>query len=432
MKSADPRSKPDLAAVEAVLAASGWGPEPEWRRSSRGAALGWIRDHGFPAKADEGWRYTPLGRLSAAPLLDLARSASAAGLDLAPWRLGQWAGHLLVFVDGRFSAELSAVGRLPEGATLAPLSTLVGSGLSAGAVGARQPEERHAYQALNTALAEDGYVLRLDPGVVVAEPIHVVFLARSGSRYLRNVVIAGTGSRATLVESWCGDGSGPVLVDGVTEATLSEGAEISLVKVQREGLGTRHLGELWAEVAPRAKLSSLTANLGGGLVRNDTRIVTTGPEAGVDLAGVSASDRDQHVENHVLLDHALPGGRSTQVFKAVLDGDSTGVFRGKVLVRSGAQKTDSNQQAKSLLLSRTADMNSKPELEIYADDVKCAHGATVGALDPTHLFYLRSRGIGLAEARRLLIQAFAGDVLDRVPVPELREALKGLFSARFG
>ena len=394
---------------------------------------------GLPHKRIEAWKYTDLralGKIPFAPANDFPRVAlpEADLLDVDA--------HRMVFVNGRFEPALSSdlEEGLPEGVHVISLASIVNEPppwlpelLGALASGEGEGE---SMVALNAAQARDGFVLAMADGAELDKPLHVVFLsAAKADRPLmvvpRNLILMGAGAKATLIESHAGTGAEKVLVNGVTEVFLSDEAELGHYRLMNEALSTTSVFAADVEVQRGARYDNMCLTLGAGLVRNSLRVGLVGDHAACALNGAYAGDGTQHMDTTTTVEHVMPNTTSTQVHKGVLDGHAKGVYQGKVLVAREAQKTDGQQLHKALLLSRTAEVDCKPELEIYADDVKCAHGATAGEIDETQLFYLRARGLDEDAARALLVEAFLNDAVERLEAPVGDgEALKEAFRVR--
>ena len=381
---------------------------------------------GLPGQRVEAWKYTSLNALRKLAL-DRFAPAEAAAIDHAPGLLADGAAvRRLVFVNGLFRPGLSRLGDLPEGVRLAPL----GESLDDPALGQLADVGSSPLVALNTALMRDGYVLRLAANTDLAEPIEVVFLNLPGAEptaaHVRNLILAEPGARAMIVEYHLALGDGAYAVNGVSEMRLARGAEVRLYKAQTEGAEAFHIYRTVAELAEEARLESFALMLGGKLARNETHVALQGRGAAALINGAYALGDGQHADTQTSVDHAGIDTTSAQVFKGVLDGASRAVFNGKVLVRPGASGTDGQQLNKTLLLSEKAEIDTKPELEIHADDVKCAHGATAGELADDQVFYLRSRGLPEAEARYMLVEAFLAEAVDEVGDEAVAEAMLGL------
>ena len=406
-------------------------------RDLRESAITRFSDLKFPTQTDEAWRYTNL-----APLMRQRFRLAGRGADpkpsaaqLAPFSFSGWVGVELVFVDGRFEPSLSAGTCLPPGLQAGSLAAaLQEQGESLCEQLAPHPDDRqHAFSALNTALLEDGAFVRVADGAVVEKPIHLLFLSTGGEPATvacpRSLIVAGANSRASLIESYVGldpTERQPYFTNMVSEYRAGDGAIIDHYKLQRESAAAFHVGLQRFQLGRDCKFSTNTISLGGALVRNEASVLLDGEGGHCDLNGLYLVAGQQHVDNHTLLEHAKAHCTSHELYKGILDGRARGVFRGRIHVHEHAQKTDAIQSNSNMLLSETADVNTKPQLEIYTDDVKCTHGATVGQIDRDAIFYLRSRGFGELAARHALIQAFAGEVLDLVKLEPLRSALQQL------
>jgi Fe-S cluster assembly protein SufD len=293
--------------------------------------------------------------------------------------------------------------------------------------------EQNPFVALNTAFLNDVTVIRIPRNTVVAEPIEITFdSGQTGgpphATHPRTLILVGAGSHCTIVETY--KGAGTYLTNAVTEIVAGDGAVIDHYKVQQESLSAWHVATMQATLGRSANFSSHSISLGAALARNDANaVLSEGTDA--TLNGLYIVNGTQHVDNHTIIDHAMPHATSHEMYKGILDGKANAVFNGKIIVRKDAQKTDSKQTNKNLVLSDEAVINTKPELQIYADDVRCTHGATIGQLDAEMMFYLRSRGIGANEARSLLIYAFAQDIVDRIKVQSLRDSLERILFEKF-
>ncbi len=388
---------------EAYLAAFA-AQENEVRRAAieRFAALG------FPTTKDENWKYTNLAPFLKTPYGPAPRVAVAEARErLAAAPLADLGCPRLVFVNGRYAAELSSP---PPGVEAGSLQEV------------RAGFEDNALEALNAALFEDAALVRI--AGAQAQPVHVLYVATGGGvSYPRTVIIAGRESQSVIVESYLGLGGEAYFTDAVTELIAADGAIVSHTKLQVEGAGALHYGLLRVRQGASSNVTSHNIALGAALARNEIAAVLEGEGAECTLNGLYLTTGRQHIDNHTTLDHASPHTASHELYKGILDGKSEGVFHGRIVVRPEAQKTDAIQRNKNLLLSRDAVINTKPQLEIYADDVRCTHGATVGQVDQEAVFYLRSRGIGLEEARNLLTYAFTSDLIEAIPVEAIRTRL---------
>jgi Fe-S cluster assembly protein SufD len=383
---------------------------------------------GVPTARQEAWRFTSLRSLAATP----HRLAAPADAEIADLTIP--GSHRLVFVNGRFSAGLSAIGGLPSGVTLRPLATAIAEvGEAAATIGGAVDLARHPFAALNTAAFSDGALLRIEPGVVVEAPIHLLFVAvgDGGPTWCapRALVIAGAASQATVVEHYVGAG-GETLTVPVTELRLGAGAVLRHVRLQEEQHAARHIGLQASHQARDSRLESVGLNIGAGLMRTDIDAVLAEPGAHAALDGLYLVEDEQHTDTHLDVRHAAPHCTSHELYKGILDGRSRAVFNGRIVVDPAAQKTDAIQSNRNLLLSAGALVNSNPQLEIFADDVRCTHGSTVGRLDRDAVFYLRSRGLDRATAESLLTYAFAAEVVGKIPVGTIRERIEHHLVAR--
>jgi len=392
---------------------------------------------GFPTTADEEWRFTSLAPIATTqfqPVLASTGGSGPADLPAGPWPGPGAGGIVLVFVNGHFSSRLSSTRTLPRGVSAGSLAGAMAKDPSLAGL-LRQPGDRGAHEAftaLNTAFLVDGAFVRVDDGVTLDAPVHVLSIASAGATPLlvqpRHLIIAGAGARVSVVETYGGEGV--YLTNAVTEVIVGEGGTVEHDRLQMESRTSYHVGTTYISVGAKAAFTSNAVNFGGAIVRNNVNALFNGEYAECTLNGLSVAGGTQVVDNHTVIDHATPRCQSHELYKSVLDGKARGVFNGKIFVRQDAQKTDAKQTNKTLLLSDDATIDTKPQLEIFADDVKCTHGATVGQLDEEQVFYLRARGIGEAEARDLLTFAFATDVINRVHVDALRETLDGLLHTR--
>lgn len=390
--------------------------EPSWLTARREAALARFAELGFPTRRQEMWRFTDLRPLQRG-IFPPAPAESAAG----PLRLDAQglagAAHRLVFVNGRFAPDLSAIGDLPRGAWLASTAATFKArpDLLEQALDETDRLGGQPFAALNAAFFSDGFILSLDPGVVLGAPLEIIHVGRaegSPSLHLRNAVLLGAGSRATIFESFVGEGV--YWTNAVSIMRLAEGARLDHAKLQDEGREAIHFAANRAVLAAGARFDSFLLTLGARLSRHDTLAAINGEGGECGLNGAYLLRGEQEATMATFVDHAAPGGTTREVFKGVVEERAHGIFLGKIAVRPHAQKTNAHQLNRNLLLSPRAVVDTKPELEILADDVKCSHGATIGDLDENALFYLRARGITEAEARRMLIEAFATDALDTV------------------
>jgi Fe-S cluster assembly protein SufD len=403
--------------MEAVAVEKGFAPdlasagrprpgEPAWLADRRRGARERFEGDGFPSARLEEWRYTNVG-----PIVE------------TPWR-GD-ANASAPEVRAGSDAPGVRVLRLAEALAEMPAELERAYGLVAG-------EGVNAFAALNLAIAEQVAVVAIAPGAVVPAPIEIFHGEPSpgAAAYPRCLVLAGERSEAAVVERF--EGEGTFFRDAVTEIALGDGAILTHAKLQQEGPRASHVQTISVRQARGSRFASENLAFGARLARTDLTVVLDGEGAECRLDGLFVGGGAQHLDNHTTIDHATPHGASRELYKGILDGRARGVFHGKIVVRPHAQKTDAMQTNNNLLLSREALVNSTPALEIFADDVKCRHGSTIGQLDAAALFYLRSRGIGEAEARALLTWAFAADVADRVRIPALRAEIARVLGVRLG
>ncbi|MEC5181813.1 Fe-S cluster assembly protein SufD [Arthrobacter sp. CG_A4] len=414
------------------------GRDPVWLAEARLAAFGWVGEHGFPTRKDEDWKYTGLDPILAVPFEAATpgsgRRVSADMINAAAVDLG---GPRLVFVNGHFAAEFSRLTGLPPGVEVTNLAAVLAAGPERlEPFFSHAPGEHHAFAAFNDVLAEDGAFVHLTPGTCVDEPIQLVFFSDTGEFPLmsspRSVILAGPGSRATIVETYAGIDGDVYCTNAVTEAVLADGARIEHYKVQDEPVSAFHLALLDVRQGRNSRFSSRSVMLGSSIARHEVRVLLEDVGAEVSLDGVYLPQGDQLHDNTIFVDHAATNCTSHQLYKGVLDGRGHGVFNGYIMVRPGADGTDANQKNKNLILSDRAEVDTRPRLEIYTDDVKCTHGAAVGQLDEDALLYLRARGIPLEAARGLLIYAFVHEMVDRIGLEPLRAQLEALVAGRFG
>jgi Fe-S cluster assembly protein SufD len=404
--------------------------EPDWLAGYRKASLARFAELGFPSRRGEAWRYVDLRPLEEHPMLP-ARSAERKGVSaVIGARLAEIGlaapSYRLVLVDGRFAPELSALDRLPAGvwfgSTAAAINErpdLVRSRLETPPLDPARP-----FTALNAAFFADGFVLDIAPGVSFERPLEILHLASGepgASLHTRSLILAGEGSCATVIESFTG--AGEYWRNDVVELRLAPQAELARATLVEESAEAVHFGELLATLDAASQLSSFAVLLGGRTVRHEITVRTEGERSRCDLSGAFLLSGRQEANILTTVDHAAPGGETREDFKGVATGRAHGAFQGRITVRAGAQKIDAHQLSRNLVLSPRAAIDTKPELEIYADDVKCSHGAAVGDLDEAALFYLRARGIPNAEARRILIEAFIREAVELVDPVAVREHL---------
>ncbi|MBV8506841.1 MAG: Fe-S cluster assembly protein SufD [Alphaproteobacteria bacterium] len=401
--------------------------DPDWLAGYRNRSLARFAELGFPSRRSEAWRYLDLRSLEQRPMLPVGPAATAATSTarehLAEIGLAEPA-YRLVLANGRFSPELSRLDRLPSGVWLGPMAAAIVDRPDLVRPGLEGQLPDRPFASLNSAFFTDGFVLDVAPGVALERPVEIVHLSddtTGGSLHTRSFVIAGRGSRATLVESCTG--AGEYWRNDVVELRLGAGSELARVTLVEEGSEALHFGETLATLDKASRLSSFVLLLGGRTVRHEATVLSEGERSHCELNSAFLLSDRQEANILTTVDHLAPGGETREVFKGVAAGRAHGAFQGRIIVRPGAQKVDAHQLSRNLVLGPRAAIDTKPELEIYADDVKCSHGAAVGDLDEAALFYLRARGIPNDEARRMLIEAFAREAVELVEQAALREHL---------
>jgi Fe-S cluster assembly protein SufD len=387
---------------------------------------------GFPTTKLEHWRFT-----SVAPIAERAFALATDGAAKIDKRLTAALNDnpaLAVVVNGRFAPNLSSLAGLPKGVQVLGLEDALAANptLVEPYLGKLTLTQINPFTSLNTAFLRDGVVMVIAPHVVLDTPIEVVFASvaegKASVSHPRLLVVAGERSQVTIVERYVGSGS--AFTNSVGEVWLGAGAVIDHYKLQEEPADSFHIASMFLHSARNGNFSSTSLTFGGGLVRNEVVAVLDGEGVDCTLNGLYVGRGTQLIDNHTTIDHAMPHCGSHEVYKGILSDQSRGVFNGKIIVRPDAQKTDAKQTNKALLLSDEANINTKPELEIFANDVKCTHGAAIGQLDDDAMFYLRSRGLSISDSRAMLIHAFAGDILNRVKVAPIRKHLEELLTAR--
>ncbi len=406
--------------------------ELEWVRSLRRAAIARFAELGFPTTRQEEWRFTNLAPLVAIPfrLAELATTEVRRVPAALRYPFGEWPCPTCVWVNGRFSPALSSLHGLPRGVVVVGLAdVLEKSPQKIEPFLARvATDPTHPLVALNTAFFADGAFVYLPQGVVVEEPIHLLYLSTAGERpwvsHPRTLIVAEAHSQATIVQTYNGEPGAVSFTNAVSEIILGANARLSHYQVQRESRSGFFMSSLAVRADRDAAFTDYEVSLGAALARTDLTVALEGEGSECVLHGFYLVTGRQHVDYHTRIEHIGPHGMSREVYKGILDDQATGVFNGRIIVRAGAQKTDARQTNKNLILSEEAVVNSNPQLEIYADDVKCTHGSAIGQLDADALFYLRARGIDADAARQILTHAFASDILGRIALDPLRTGME--------
>jgi len=403
-----------------------------WLKKLRHEGFARFREAGFPTMRDEDWRFTNPSAITKTAF-DPARNGHNLPSQeaLAPFRMAGVASRL-VFVDGRFAAALSSIGELPKGVTVASLASEIAKNPTVVEkhLGQYLSLERDCFSALNTAFLEDGAYVHVPKGVVLEDPVALLYVSTEHDSpavsHPRNLIVVEENGQATVVEDYISLGASEALCNTVTELVAGDHAVVSHYMIEREHTSAYNVSTLRIQQGRAADVASHSILLGGALVRNNVHPVLAGEGGECLINGLFIGDGRQHLDNHMLVEHASPHCGSRQFYNGILDGRAHGVFHGRIIVHKDAQKTDAKQTNRNLLLSDTAQIDTKPQLEIYADDVKCTHGATIGQMEENALFYLRSRGIDETSARRLLLVAFASECTDRMKEGPVRAHVEKL------
>lgn len=410
------------------------GAQPRWLQSLRQEAFARFSESGFPTTHDEDWRFTNVSAVANTPF-ELAEQANVAKKDLEQFDILGFSNQF-VFVNGIFSTELSVIDgncRLLVIRSLAQMLANEPAKIEKH-LGRYLNIERDAFAALNSAFIEDGIYVEVPSGVVIEQPIYALFITVPGAtptmNHPRNLIVAGESSQVTIVEDYVSLGEGTSFSNTATELVVDDNANVSHYMVVREGESAYNFSTLRIQQGRNANVATHSLLLGGALIRNNVHPVLAGEGSECLINGLFMVNGRQHMDNYMLVEHASPHCNSRQFYNGILNGQARGVFHGRIIVHKDAQKTDAKQTNRNLLLSDDAQIDTKPQLEIYADDVKCTHGATIGQVDENALFYLRSRGLDETSARDLLLLAFANECLDRMNSPQVREHLERLVVAR--
>jgi Fe-S cluster assembly protein SufD len=405
------------------------GHELPWLESLRGRGMARFDELGFPTQKVESWKYSNLRPLERTVFVPATGTTAQMSIDRVPSLIGDQAGHRAVFVNGRLRVELSNLGRLPDGAEVLSFEQALETDpgfLERHVDQIAEGQDDQPFYHLNSAFMQDGLVLKVQDGAKIEEPIEVVYLAAADAEPLayhpRTLIVVGEGAEATLVEYHAGIGGGTTLANHVAEVQVGKNARLHHYKLNAETDAAFHIATSHTRVHDNALYDSFTLTTGGRLTRNEPHIRLEGSHADARLNGAYLQRGKQHCDNTTLIEHTVPDTHCREIFKGALEGKGRAVFQGKLHVHPDAQRTDGNQLSRCLLLSDQAEIDAKPELEIYADDVVCSHGCTAGELEKDPLFYLRSRGIPYPLARRLMVESFLAEVIQEMTTEELQHA----------
>lgn len=435
MKAPDVRDEylASLAPDTILLAGAG----PDWLNALRAEAAACVNALPYPTTQDEEWRFTDFGLLRKTVFASAADISPEVSLtDIAPFVLPESAKSRLVFINGIYAPHLSADANLPQGVVMSNLAAGLSSHDAVIRAHLAQQLNFHneAFAALNTSHLRDGALVLIAKDTVCPAPIHLLFIATGATAstpqasYPRCLIIAEAGSTCALIEDYVCLNQGVYFTDAVCEIMLGENAAVEHTRLQRESLSAFHMAYCAVALARGSNYTAHNIAFGARISRHDLRITQNGEAAQCTLNGLALISGRQIADTHTVMDHAQPNGQSTQLHKCIADGGAHAVFNGKIFVRKDAQHTHAAQQSRNLLLSNKARIDTKPQLEIFADDVKCAHGATVSQLETEEMFYLNSRGLSPLTARNLLIYAFAEEIVDRIPVTSLIKQLSKTLS----
>lgn len=412
------------------------GRDPGWLRSLREDALVRFNEAGFPTTRDEDWRFTNVSALAQTPFRMAAREHPAVtAQQIEPYDMAGSACQM-VFINGRFAPQLSRLKNLPRGLEVSSLAEAVArdeEGVKLH-LGRHANTRRDAFVALNAALWEDGAYVHIRKNALIEQPIHLLYLSVGEDEAImthpRTLIVAEAGSEAAVVEDCVSLGDDVAFSNAVTELVAGDGAVVSHCMIERENDRSFNISTLRTQQSRSANVASHSILLGGSLVRNNVHPVLAGEGAECLINGLFIGAGHQHLDNYMLVEHASPNCSSRQFYNGILDGHAHGVFHGRIIVHKDAQKTDAKQTNRNLLLSDEARIDTKPQLEIHADDVKCTHGATIGQIDENALFYLRSRGLDEVHARKALLEAFAGECVGRIQQSAVRSFVENLLQDR--
>ena len=407
---------------------NGASKSPSWIHDLRKNALAFFNERGFPNPKEEDWRFTNISPITktAFTYSSDADIESVSSEIISEMLVQNTAQHRLVFINGHFSKKDSSIGALPNGVVVTSIAEAFSlkPELLQQYLGKYATMAQSSFTALNTAFIKDGAFVYVPKGVEVPEPIHCLFLSTKTEKEkisnIRNLIIIEEEAKATVLNSFRGAVENKNLSNVVTEIIAKEQSQFELVKVQKESVTSYHYENLYAHISKESKVDIFSLALGASIARNDMSGIIDGEAADLNLNGLYITDGEQLIDHHTLMHHIHPNCPSHELFKGILNGNSRAVFNGKVYVNPEAQKTDSKQTNRNLLLSDNATINAKPELEIFADDVKCTHGAATGGLNPQSIFYLKSRGVSEETSKGILVVGFAAEATAKIKNPSLR------------
>lgn len=409
------------------------GHNHELLKKMRETSLAKFSEFDFPTNKNEEWKYTDVSfaRKNKFNPLPLERKTGYTIDEIKKFVFGGFDYNLITFVNGRYSAELSDISEDGDKIIIGNLNGFIEShGEIAGNYLGKITSEDNLFNALNGVYMQDGVVVVLKENSELSKPLQALFINGDPEENLliapRNLIVAGKNSRASVIFNYYGGSKESYFTNGITELLLEEDSLIDVYKIQRENPSSYHIEKLQAIQKDGSVLNHYNLNFGGKLIRNDINSKLDGENIETHYFGFYLGKENQHIDNHTFVDHAKPNSMSNELYKGILDDNARGVFNGKIIVRQDAQKTNAYQQNKTVLLSADARVDAKPQLEIFADDVKCTHGATVGHLDEEAEFYIRSRGVPSDLAKSILIRAFAADVIDEIKIDELKEQINHL------
>ena len=400
-------------------------------RDLKADAISNFKNLGFPTTRNEEWKYTNVAGLLKNDFTDSGNELHLTKKDIESFLPKEVNGIVLVFENGKFSKQLSNIENLPKGIVAGNLKDHLDHSAVKNYLGKIALHKSESFVALNTALFHDGAFIYADKNIICDSVFHLVFINDSTGNATvscpRNFVFASVGSSLKISESYYSiDSINPAFCNPVTEIFIDENASVEFCKNESENSIDYHIDYTSVFLRKNSTLHIHTITIGGNLVRNNLRIELQDQNGAAYLNGLYVTSGESHVDNHSFVDHSSRDCYSNELYKGVLDEKSRGVFNGKIFVRRDAQKTNAYQSNKNIILSDDASVNAKPQLEIYADDVKCSHGATTGQIDNEAMFYLRSRGIGITEAQALLTNAFADEILDKISMISTRDLIKNL------